>query len=313
MAINLTTVERKTLRLTDMKVEPGILALPSSNSHQVREVKRSILYGKLSTSLNNQISDAQAFDNEFMENISHAHQLKCKAINKFAEYEKRLELEADRCLFLASELQQANENSTILDTKNNELIVEISSITELNESLSRQNDDLNKKLNSKELQLNKLNKKYQMLLEKSASLRKNYKDRLKSFINDMSLSDADSSDQESPLVIDDLEESVPVNNNKRRLKFDSGMSSFEDDIPTAKRLKNIDPNPIDANDVSTNDCVQQDERVEFVVENQPDSDDQITLMNDEPDEDDTATDDGIACLFNDGKLELFVRVDVSFF
>lgn len=275
-------MERKTLRLTDIKVEPGILALPSSNSHQVREVKRSILYGKLSTSLNNQISDAQAFDNEFMENISHAHQLKCKALDRFAEYERRLELEVDRCLFLESKLQKEKE---------------------LNESLSRQNDDLKKELNSKESQLNELNKNYQ----KSASFRKNFKDRLKNFINDMTHSDADSSDQE--LVIDDVEESVPVNNNKRQPTFDSCVSSFEDDIPTAKRPKKIDPNSTDANDVSTND-VQQDERVEFVVENQPDSDYLITLTNDETDED-TATDDGIACFLNDGKLEVFVRV--SFF
>lgn len=231
----------------------------------------------------NQILDA--FDIEYTAHISQAYQLKSKTLNRFMEYEKRSEFEAERRHSLTSELQKEVDKCRNLNAKNNDLSVEMASLTELNQTLSRQNDDMKN-------ELNELNKKYQMLVEEKASFRKNFEDRLKTFINDMTLSHAYSSDQDS-LVIDDLEELVQVNNNKRPLMSDSSMSSSEDDKSAAKRPKKIDPNSTDANDVSINDCVQQD------VSDESDSDDEITLTIDESIEG-IATDDEIACTVNDG-------------
>lgn len=232
--------------------------------HRLDKIERSFVFVREKFHKFNLFSLYQAIDFEFMDHIKDLIGLKCKVVEKMREYE----------------------------TANKDLSLKVSALTALNSILSKQNDGTKQELNAKTLELDEVKKKYQMLLEKKASLRMkrmNFRNRLQNLFDDVALSDAESSDQESSYVTE--------GKSKRSLLFDSDTSS------SAKRHKNFDSSSA-RNDKSTNG-VQQDEGDE--------SDDQKTQMNSGLVEENVAATDGITDSTDDGKLESFCVPSIFFF
>ncbi|XP_037045862.1 transcriptional regulator ATRX homolog [Bradysia coprophila] len=208
-----------------------------------------------------QISEPEEVGNKF-------DVIKKEVCQTIAAYKQKFELEAQQRLSLEVALRKEVKQRQSLEQQVKDLTGQVETVSkernDMKEELRQSQHNVKRlqdELNLKELEANDLNKQYQKLLKEKASFNKIFKDRLATFLNDVSFPDADNNLE---IESDFLETSGQTD--KKRSNGSDTPSAQDESNTTSKRFKTSNPSSPDSHASLTFEFVKESESV---VEAQP--------------------------------------------